>query len=83
VVPIAISLAFGVLLATVITLFVVPCGYLILDDVGRWIGTEVRRRLGRAPDPLAAEDRLRLMHGGERQPGARSRSSSQRSMTGA
>jgi multidrug efflux pump subunit AcrB len=54
VVPIAISLAFGVLLATVITLFVVPCGYLILDDVGRWIGAEVRRRLGRAPDPLAA-----------------------------
>ncbi len=33
VVPIAISLAFGVLFATVITLFVVPCGYIILDDL--------------------------------------------------
>jgi multidrug efflux pump subunit AcrB len=35
IVPIAISLAFGVLVATVITLFVVPCGYLILDDLHR------------------------------------------------
>jgi multidrug efflux pump subunit AcrB len=34
-VPIAISLAFGVLMATVITLFLVPCGYLILDDLSR------------------------------------------------
>ena len=33
VVPIAISLAFGVLFATVITLFVVPCGYVILEDL--------------------------------------------------
>ena len=34
-VPIAISLAFGVLMATMITLFLVPCGYVILDDVQR------------------------------------------------
>ncbi len=32
-VPMAVSLAFGVLFATVITLLVVPSGYLILDDI--------------------------------------------------
>ncbi|MEE8474288.1 MAG: efflux RND transporter permease subunit, partial [Myxococcota bacterium] len=32
-VPMAISLAFGVLFATLITLLVVPCGYLILEDL--------------------------------------------------
>jgi multidrug efflux pump subunit AcrB len=32
-VPMAVSLAFGILFATVITLLLVPCIYLILDDV--------------------------------------------------
>ena len=32
-VPMAVSLAFGVLFATVVTLFVVPSGYLILNDL--------------------------------------------------
>ena len=32
-VPMAVSLAFGVLFATVVTLLVVPSGYLILDDM--------------------------------------------------
>jgi len=32
VVPMAISLAWGVIFATVITLFLVPCCYLILED---------------------------------------------------
>jgi multidrug efflux pump subunit AcrB len=32
-IPMATSLAFGVLFATVITLLVVPCGYLILEDL--------------------------------------------------
>jgi cellobiose-specific phosphotransferase system component IIC len=31
-VPMAISLSFGVLFATAITLFLVPCIYLMLDD---------------------------------------------------
>jgi len=31
-VPMAISLAFGVLMGTVITLFLVPCLYLALED---------------------------------------------------
>lgn len=34
-VPMAVSLSFGVLFATVVTLLVVPAGYLILDDLGR------------------------------------------------
>ncbi len=46
VVPIAISLAFGVLFATSITLFVVPCGYLMLEDAK---GLALRL-LGRAAD---------------------------------
>ena len=39
-VPMAVSLSFGVLFATVVTLLVVPCGYLILDDIGKllWRG---------------------------------------------
>jgi multidrug efflux pump subunit AcrB len=32
-IPMAVSLAFGVLFATLITLLLVPCGYLILEDV--------------------------------------------------
>ena len=33
-VPMAVSLSFGVMFATVVTLLVVPAGYLILDDLG-------------------------------------------------
>jgi len=36
VVPMAASLAFGILFATVITLLLIPCLYLILDDFGNW-----------------------------------------------
>ena len=42
-VPMAVSLSFGVLFATVVTLLVVPSGYLILHDLGRL--------LRRAPEP--------------------------------
>jgi multidrug efflux pump subunit AcrB len=31
-IPMAVSLGFGVLFATFITLLLVPCGYVILDD---------------------------------------------------
>jgi hypothetical protein len=41
----AISLAFGVLFATVITLFLVPSLYLMLDDCQRILGLDKR------PDP--------------------------------
>ncbi|MCP4007350.1 MAG: efflux RND transporter permease subunit [bacterium] len=37
VVPIAISLAFGVVAATAITLFLVPCGCLIVEDLTRFM----------------------------------------------
>tara|TARA_R110002072_G_scaffold31735_13_gene97637 strand:- start:148 stop:3471 length:3324 start_codon:yes stop_codon:yes gene_type:complete len=35
-VPMAVSLAFGVLFATVVTLLVVPSAYMILEDFHRW-----------------------------------------------
>ncbi|MFT6956067.1 MAG: multidrug efflux pump subunit AcrB [Halieaceae bacterium] len=34
--PMAVSLAFGIVFATVITLLLVPCLYMILDDLDRW-----------------------------------------------
>ena len=42
--PMAISLAFGVLFATVITLVMVPAAYLVLDDVERLLRLPFRRR---------------------------------------
>jgi Cu/Ag efflux pump CusA len=36
VIPMAASLAFGILFATVITLFLIPSLYMILDDFGTW-----------------------------------------------
>ncbi|PTB87829.1 acriflavin resistance protein, partial [Pseudidiomarina aestuarii] len=39
VIPMAISLAFGILFATVITLLLIPCLYLILDDTKRGLRT--------------------------------------------
>lgn len=36
VIPMATSLAFGILFATVITLFLIPALYLLLDQFGRW-----------------------------------------------
>ena len=49
-VPMAVSLAFGVIFATFITLVLVPTAYLILDDVKRG----VRKLLGRN-EPEAGE----------------------------
>jgi hypothetical protein len=46
-IPLAISLAFGVLFATVVTLFIVPALYLILEDVVTLPG----RLAGRGPEP--------------------------------
>jgi hypothetical protein len=36
VIPMAASLAFGILFATVITLFLIPSLYIILDDFKTW-----------------------------------------------
>lgn len=42
VIPMAISLGYGVLCATLVTLIMVPCLYLVLDDVGRFLRRVVR-----------------------------------------
>ncbi|SQD79183.1 efflux RND transporter permease subunit [Moritella yayanosii] len=46
-IPMAISLGFGIIFATVITLFIVPINYLLLEDFGRlitWLKHLYRRR---------------------------------------
>ena len=48
-VPMAISLAFGIVFATVITLLLVPCLYLMLDDLKHWWR-------GSTPDPAPLAD---------------------------
>jgi hypothetical protein len=37
-IPMAVSLAFGILFATVITLFLIPCAYLATEDIKRLFG---------------------------------------------
>ena len=44
-IPMAISLGFGVLFATLITLLLIPCGYLILDDIYNWGGAQKQKFL--------------------------------------
>lgn len=53
-IPMAVSLGFGVLFATGVTLLLIPCGYLMLDDIHNLID----RIRGRVPEQeaLAAED---------------------------
>jgi multidrug efflux pump subunit AcrB len=41
-IPMAISLAFGVLFATMITLFLVPSLYMILEDIKNKISAKVQ-----------------------------------------
>jgi multidrug efflux pump subunit AcrB len=50
VIPMAASLAFGILFATVITLFLIPSLYLILDDAGTWWREAWSHVLGRKAD---------------------------------
>jgi multidrug efflux pump subunit AcrB len=50
-IPMAISLGFGILFATVITLFLTPVGYVILEDLLRF-----GRRLFNQPPPRADDD---------------------------
>ncbi|MEQ9108328.1 MAG: efflux RND transporter permease subunit [Limnobacter sp.] len=47
-IPMAISLGYGILFATAITLLLVPCLYLMVDDVRRLMGTSP----GREPDQI-------------------------------
>jgi len=51
-IPMAISLAYGVVFATAITLLLLPCSYLILEDIGRsWRRRQRVVRLRRRPPP--------------------------------
>ena len=38
-IPMAVSLGFGVVFATVITLFLIPCSLLVSDDLGTMVST--------------------------------------------
>lgn len=53
--PMAISLGFGVLFATFITLFLIPCLYLMLED-GLNLISRIRRRLGMAAEEAGMEE---------------------------
>jgi multidrug efflux pump subunit AcrB len=50
--PMAVSLGFGLLFATVLILIVLPCFYLIADDIRRYSCRWLRQRLGQ-PEPEA------------------------------
>ena len=45
-IPMAVSLGFGVLFATGITLLLIPCGYVILDDFQRLLGLQQEQEAG-------------------------------------
>jgi multidrug efflux pump subunit AcrB len=52
-IPMAISLGYGVLYASIMTLFLVPCGYVILND---WLQLASRRRSETRESPKLALD---------------------------
>ncbi len=52
-VPMAIALAYGVLYASIMTLFLVPVGYLILDDLSRLASRQRTQDPSLAPSPAA------------------------------
>ena len=45
-VPMGISLGFGILFATLITLILVPTNLMIADDVRRWLRRVLQRMVG-------------------------------------
>jgi hypothetical protein len=51
-IPMAISLGFGVLFATFITLLLVPCGYMILEDLTNLFG-ELKGKFTKREAPTA------------------------------
>jgi len=55
-IPMAISLGFGILFATTITLIIVPCLYLMADDIGRairWLPSNNREpAVTNSPEPV-------------------------------
>jgi multidrug efflux pump subunit AcrB len=66
-IPMALSLGFGILFATVITLVLVPCLYLLIEDVHQW--------MGHGPVPESASDPMPVQCSEEGEPwGSRPRS---------
>ncbi len=52
-IPMAVSLGFGVLFATFITLLLIPCGYLILDDIHQFLDRlRGRKEKVRSPESI-------------------------------
>ncbi len=43
-IPMAVSLGYGILFATVITLALVPCLYLVIEDIKKLLGVQPRLR---------------------------------------
>jgi len=58
-IPLAISLAFGVVVASVITLLLVPCAYLVLEDLHLWRTGTGRRRAAERIAAARAEQEAR------------------------
>ena len=54
VVPMGISMAWGVLFATFITLILVPICYLILEDLKSGLSRYWNWQIGRKPQPMSA-----------------------------
>jgi multidrug efflux pump subunit AcrB len=63
-IPMAVSLAFGVVFATFVTLVLVPAGYLILEDVKRVAGGWLVRRWRAIAGRGGATDGARVASGG-------------------
>lgn len=53
-IPMAVSLAYGVLFSTLITLLVVPAGYLVLDDLSSFVA-RLRGKAARVDVPTTSE----------------------------
>ena len=58
-IPMAISLSFGIVFATVITLFLIPSLYLLQEDVGKAMRAMLGLLLGRDPEPTTGPAQMR------------------------
>jgi multidrug efflux pump subunit AcrB len=72
-IPMAISLGFGILFATVITLVIVPCLYLTIEDVSAATRRLLRRLKPAAPPEAGPDAGIEITAGGSSPPGSASR----------
>ena len=63
-IPMAISLSFGIVFATVITLFLIPSLYLLQEDFGTAFANMKNLLFGRDPIPVATSDSMVVMADG-------------------